>query len=120
MITRKLWSLLAVLMVLALVISACAPAATPAPTQAPAPTKAPAQPTAAPKPTEAPPTAVPPTEAPKVELMSKAAPDCNWGGTLKSIEAKDESTVVFTMCSPDPAFPSKAAFASLGIQSAKH
>ena len=30
MLTRKLWSLLSVLMVLALVLSACAPAATPA------------------------------------------------------------------------------------------
>jgi peptide/nickel transport system substrate-binding protein len=124
MLTRKLWSLLAVLMALALVISACAPAATPAPTQPPAPTEAPAQPTAMPAPTEAP-TAMPapteaPTEAPQMALMSKAAPDCNWGGTLKSIEAVDESTVKFTMCVPDPAFPSKAAFSSLGIQSAKH
>jgi ABC-type transport system substrate-binding protein len=51
-------------------------------------------------------------------FLSKAAPDCNWGGTLKSIEATDDATVVFTMCSPDPAFPSKAAFASLGIHSA--
>ena len=65
MFTRKLWSLLAVLMALALVISACSPAATPAPTQAPAPTQPPAQPTAAPQPTEAPQatTAPQPTEA---------------------------------------------------------
>jgi ABC-type transport system substrate-binding protein len=52
--------------------------------------------------------------------MTKSAPDCNWGGTLKSIEAVDELTVKFTMCIPDPAFPSKVAFSSLGIESAKH
>lgn len=109
--TRKMWALIAVLMVVSMVISACQPAATPAPTAAP---------TSAPKPTTPPPA---PTAAPTavpVELLSIAAPDCTWGGTLKSIEATDESTVVFTMCTPDPAFPSKAAFASLGIHSAAH
>jgi len=38
-----------------------------------------------------------------------AAPDCNYGGTMKSIEAVDEMTVKFTLCSPDPAFPYKIA-----------
>ncbi len=120
MLTRKSWSLLSVLIVVALMAAACAPAATPAPTQppatqAPAPTQAP-QPTAVPA-TQAPAaTAVPATAAPAEALLKKAAPDCNWGGTLKSIEATDPSTVVFTMCVPDPAFPSKVAFSSLGIQ----
>ena len=86
-------------MVLALVISACAPAATPAPTQPPAqPTTAP-QPTAAPQPTDSASAnrrRPQPTEAPAVELMKKAAPDCNWGGTMKSIEATDDITVKFT------------------------
>ncbi len=119
--TRKLWALMSLLMIAAMVITACAPQAQPVqpttapvvqPTQPPPPppTAVPAQPTAAPQ----------PTEAPKEELMTKAAPDCNWGGTLKSIEAVDEYTVKFTMCVPDPAFPSKAAFSSLGIESAKH
>ena len=54
-----LWKGLAVLMILSIVLAACAPAVTPAPN----PTEAPAQPTAAPKPTEAP--AEKPTEAPK-------------------------------------------------------
>ena len=45
--SKKWWSMLAVLMVFTLIISACAPAA------APAPTKAPLQP-AAPEPTKAP------------------------------------------------------------------
>jgi basic membrane protein A len=50
--SKKLWSFIAVLLVLSLMAAACAPAAAPAPTQAPAqpaqPTAAPAQPTAAP------------------------------------------------------------------------
>ena len=44
-----------------------------------------------------------------------AAPDCEYCGTLSSIEAVDASTVVFTLCAPDPAFRSKVAFASFGI-----
>ena len=39
---------------------------------------------------------------------------------MKSIEAVDDTTVKFTLCAPDPAFPSKIAFSSLGIQSAAH
>jgi simple sugar transport system substrate-binding protein len=50
--SKKLWSFIAVLLMLSLLVAACTPAATPAPTQAPAqpaqPTAAPAQPTAAP------------------------------------------------------------------------
>ncbi len=34
---------------------------------------------------------------------------------IQSIEATDASTVVFTLCAPDPAFPSKVAFAAFGI-----
>ena len=49
-----------------------------------------------------------------------AAADCSYGGTMKSIEAVDDTTVKFTLCKPDPAFPAQIAFASLGIQSAKH
>jgi ABC-type transport system substrate-binding protein len=49
-----------------------------------------------------------------------AATSCDYGGIMKSIEATDDLTVKFTLCSPDPAFPSKIAFSSLGIQSAKH
>src|SRR5512147_2110590 len=57
--SKKLWSLIAVLMIATMVISACAPAATPAPTQAPAakPTDVPAT-----KPTDVP--AVKPTDVP--------------------------------------------------------
>ncbi len=123
MFTRKLWSLLAVLMILALVISACAPAATPAPTQPPAPTQAPAQPTAAPQATEAPQATTAPqaTEAPAAAaMMVKSAPDCSYGGTMKTIEAVDDTTVKFTLCNPDAAFLSKIAFATTEIQSAAY
>ena len=43
------------------------------------------------------------------------APDCDYGGKIKSIVAVDELTVEFNMCSPDPAFPQKAAFTPFGI-----
>jgi len=49
-----------------------------------------------------------------------SAVDCSYGGLMKSIEAVDDATVKFTLCSPDPAFPSKIAFSSLGIQSEAH
>jgi peptide/nickel transport system substrate-binding protein len=115
------------LTVLAMVLSACGPAAAPAPqaaapTQAPAPTAAPA-PTEAPKPTEAPaPTAAPVAAA---ASQTKTATDtlyeavsCDYGGEIKSIEAVDDSTVKFTLCAPDVAFPSKAAFSAFAIHSA--
>lgn len=44
------------------------------------------------------------------------APNCDYGGEFKSIEAVDESTVKFTLCVPDPAFPSKIAFTSFAVQ----
>jgi peptide/nickel transport system substrate-binding protein len=46
-----------------------------------------------------------------------AAKDCTYGGEIKSIEAVDDSTVKFTLCQSDVAFPSKAAFTSFQIQS---
>jgi peptide/nickel transport system substrate-binding protein len=114
---RKMWALLAVLMVVSMVISACQPAATatpaPVPTQAPAPTNPPPPP---PPPPTAEPTAMPPMKM----LMSKAAPDCTYGGTMKSIEAVDDTTVKFTLCNPDAAFLAKIAFGTLGIQSAAY
>jgi basic membrane protein A len=48
--SKKLWSFIAVLLVLSLLVAACAPAAAPAPTQAPAQPQQPAQP----EPTQAP------------------------------------------------------------------
>jgi ABC-type transport system substrate-binding protein len=109
---KMLYNLGAILVLLSMVLSACAtPAAT---TEAPKPTEAPVQPTEAP----AQPTEVPPTEVPVAvfEPLSLSAPDCEYGGLVKSIEAVDELTVRFTMCAPDPAFLSKIAFSSFAIQ----
>jgi peptide/nickel transport system substrate-binding protein len=57
------------------------------------------------------------TEAPAVATEAPAAfvgdtlvaPDCNYGGNFKSIEAIDQYTVKFTFCAPDPAFLAKIA-----------
>ena len=66
--TRKIsWSILSVLMVMAMLVSACAPAATPAPTQAPA---APAAPAA--EPTKAPAAPAEPTKAPEAPAAPAA------------------------------------------------
>lgn len=70
--------------------------------------------------TEAPATAAP-TEAvitadPNYQPMAVSAESCDYGGEFKSIEAVDEYTVKFTLCNPDPAFPSKVAFSVFAIQ----
>src|SRR5262245_50428485 len=55
------------------------------------------------------------------DLMTYAADNCDYGGELLSIEAVDELTVKFSLCFPDPAFPSKVAFAAtVGIQPAEY
>ena len=96
---NRWYSFFAIVLVAAFVLTACQPA-----TQAPV-----AQPTAQP-------TAKPAaTAAPAFTKLSLAAADCNYGGSLKSIEAPDANTVVFTFCAPNPAFPAQAAFASQEI-----
>ena len=92
------YSLMAGLMVLSMLLAACAqqPAATEAPTEPPAATEVPFEP------------------------MSVSAPDCEYGGLIKTIEAVDQYTVKFTMCVPDPAFQSKIAFSVFGIQPAEY
>jgi len=65
--TRRLFDVMALLAVVAMVLAACAPAATPVPTQAPAQPPA-VQPTAAPQATEAPKPTEAPTEAPPVTV----------------------------------------------------
>lgn len=87
---------------LALVLAACAPGATPTPTAA------------VPPPSPTPPPAATPT--PAFQPMKVEAPDCNYGGEFKAIEAVDPYTVRFTLCYPDPAFPAKVAFAAFAIQ----
>ncbi len=90
---NKLFMLLGVLLLAALVLGACQPAA--APTSAPEPTEAMEEPTEAmEEPTEA---MEEPTEAmeePTEEMMefegkSVVAPNCDYGGKVLSIEAMD-------------------------------
>ena len=110
---QKLFTLLSVLLLASLALTACGGATT---TEAPAPAEpaapAPAEP-AAPAPTEEP-------AAPAFEGMKVEAPSCDYGGGLKSIEAVDEFTVKLTLCAPDPAVPAKVAFTSLSIQPSEY
>lgn len=64
----------------------------------------------------------PAAEEPMAEFepMVMAADNCDYGGLLKEIAAVDELTVQFTMCAPDPAFPSKAAFTAFAIQPSEY
>ncbi len=55
------------------------------------------------------------TTTAKFEPIKVEAPDCDYGGEFKSIEAVDEYTVKFTLCDSDPAFPSKVAFSVFAI-----
>lgn len=114
-LTHSLMRTLGVMVAAGMLISACTGQGTPVPaTQAPANTDAPAPTeaaTVAPADTEAAPTEA----APADELMSYAAPDCEYGGNFKSIEAVDALTVKITLCAPDVAFPSKLAFSSFAI-----
>ncbi len=87
----------------ALALAACAPGPTPTPTATVPP----------PTPTPPPPAATP---TPAFQPMKVEAPDCQYGGEFKAIEAVDRYTVRFTLCYPDPAFPSKVAFAAFAIQ----
>jgi ABC-type transport system substrate-binding protein len=50
------------------------------------------------------------------KAMKVEAPNCDYGGEFKSIEAVDEFTVKFTLCNPDRVFPSKVAFSVFSIQ----
>ncbi len=52
----------------------------------------------------------------KFEPIKVEAPNCDYGGAIKSIEAVDELTFKITVCNPDPALPSKVAFTAFNIQ----
>ena len=84
---RSLFTGLGVLVALAMVLAACAPAGPPRPYE----------------------------EVKFSTPMVVEAPNCDYGGILKSIAAVDAQTVVFTTCVPDPAFPAKAAFSAFQI-----
>jgi ABC-type transport system substrate-binding protein len=53
-------------------------------------------------------------------LITYAAENCDYGGSIQSITALDAGTVQFQLCVPDPAFPSKVAFSALGIHPTEH
>lgn len=134
---KKSAGLLAASLILLPMLAACGPEAAPTPTTvqqatATAPPAAQATNTTAAAPTD---TVAAPEETPTEEAVASptgssatitatddmyAVSDCSYGGIMKSIEAVDETTVKFTLCASDPAFPSKIAFSSLGIQSAAH
>jgi ABC-type transport system substrate-binding protein len=122
---RKLFYMLGVLVLVAsMVLSACASATTEAPVveeeaavvEPTATEEAVVEPTATEE-AAAEPTATPEPEMPAFEGTKLEAPDCDYGGKIKSIEAVDAYTVVFTMCRPDPVFLVKAAFNSFSIYS---
>jgi ABC-type transport system substrate-binding protein len=89
---KPLFVLLSLLILVSMILAACQPAA---PTESPEP----------PEPTMAP-----------FDAMVYGTDDCSYGGIMKEIKAVDEYTVQFTLCQPDPAFESKAAFSVFGIQ----
>lgn len=108
---NKFFWVMAVLMIASLVLAACQPATTPTTP----PEQPPAQPTTPP---EQPP-AEQPTTPPQTgfEPMVYGVESCeNYNGIIKEIAALDELTVRFTLCVPDPAFESKAAFSAFAIQ----
>jgi ABC-type transport system substrate-binding protein/ABC-type amino acid transport substrate-binding protein len=45
---------------------------------------------------------------------------CAYGGEFQAIEAVDDLTVQFTLCYPDPAFPSKIAFSAFPINDSEY
>ncbi len=114
---RKLrW--MALLAVLALVAAACGTAAeTTTTVEGPAPTDPSPDTTTAPDPD---PDTTPDTDPPDGTMMSVSAENCDYGGKILSIEATGEHEVVFSLCSPDPAFLAKLAFVPFAIQPAEH
>lgn len=125
---QRLYVLGAILVVMSMILAACAPQAS-APTEAPASeepaaTEAPAEqePAATEAPAEEPAATEAAAEEPAGSFvpLSQSAPDCEYGGNFKTIEAVDELTVRFTMCVPEPAFPSKIAFSSNSIQPSEY
>ena len=95
---RSMFYLLSLVVVFSMLLAACQPAA-------PEPGAAPTQ---------------PPAEEAAFTTMKVEAPDCEYGGEFKSIEAVDAKTVKFTLCYSDPAFPSKVAFDVFAIADKDH
>lgn len=110
--SNRLLRVLSLVVVFAMLLSACgAPAASPgtAPVAAEATTAAPAAEAAAPA-----------VEAGPFAPMSVSAPDCEYGGEFKTIEALDARTVKLSLCASDVAFPAKVAFSAFAINDADY
>lgn len=54
------------------------------------------------------------------ELLSLEAPDCDYGGLIRSVVAVDPDTVQFTLCATDPAFESKMAHPAMAIHPSEY
>lgn len=109
---------LALVAVLALVAAACGGDAEPTET-----TAAPTETTEATTPPETEPpsdTTAPPDTEPTGDLASVAAESCDYGGKIQSVEATGTHEVVYTLCSPDPAFLAKLAFVPFAVQPSEH
>lgn len=114
---KKLFVILAILVMVSTFFAACAPA-----TEAPAVEEPVVEEPAAEEPVvEEPAVEEPAAEEPAAEEpiafegKSVEAPNCDYGGKIKSIVAVDQYTVEFTMCKPVPAFPAIVAFTPFGI-----
>jgi peptide/nickel transport system substrate-binding protein len=117
----KTFLLIVSLLALGLLLAACGGGAA-EPTEAPPVEEVPVE-----EPVEEPieepveePVEEPMEEAAEFEPMVMTADNCDYGGLFQEIAALDQFTVQFTMCVPDPAFPSKAAFNPFAIQPAEH
>jgi peptide/nickel transport system substrate-binding protein len=118
---KSLYMLFMLVLVTSMLLAACAPQVSqPIVTEEVQPAQPIAtveEPTAVP-PTEAPteaPAEATPTSAPAYEGIKLEAPDCEYGGNVKAIEAVDEFTVKVTLCKPDPAFLVKIAVPAFAI-----
>ncbi|HSJ36379.1 MAG TPA: ABC transporter substrate-binding protein [Acidimicrobiia bacterium] len=108
---------LALVAVLALVAAACGDAEPAETTAAPTDTTE----ASTPPETEPPSDTTAPTDTePDGELASVAAESCDYGGKIQSVEATGTHEVVYTLCSPDPAFLAKLAFVPFAVQPAEH
>ena len=99
---RQLFMLFSLVILASMVLAACGGGAATEPA-------APEQPVATEEPAM--------TEEPMMDFEAKSlvAPDCDYGGFFKSIEATDAYTVTFNLCKTDAAFLSKIAFSPFAI-----